>query len=118
MGMDMGTRGLWEAGRALSKEGRGYVLAILNVARRSGSAGGGGDGSGGQGSLRVASGSWGMETHGLGEWQALSGDGRGPGLAGLQARWGALRASGARLNHLPAGVPPPQAEAGGIVRLG
>ena len=67
MGMDMGTRGLWEAGRALSKEGRGYVLAILNVARRSGSAGGGDDGSGGQGSsrsLRVASGGWGMETVG------------------------------------------------------
>lgn len=57
-------------GRALSREGRGYELASLNVARRGGSVGGGGGGSGGQGSsrgLRVASGGWGMETHGLGE---------------------------------------------------
>ena len=59
MGMDKGTRGLWEAGRAPSGDGRDYRLASLSVARRSGSAGGGGGGSGGQGSsrgLRVASG--------------------------------------------------------------
>ena len=92
--------GLW-AGR-----GRCYGLANLTVARRSGSAGGGGVGSGGQGSscgLRVASWGWGMDTHGLGEWQARSEGGHGPGLASMQqAGWGALRASGARLSHLPA----------------
>ena len=80
MGMDKGTRGLWEAGRAPSRDGRDYGLASLSVARRSGSAGGGGGGSGGQGSslgLRVASGGWGVGTHGTGGRHALDRDGHG-----------------------------------------